>query len=262
MTVQFLRLDHELLAKEHVLVDMHLHTKYSMDCATKPALVYKMARKNHIGIAVTDHNDIKGVKALSAHKDLLLIPGIEVTSKELKDILLYFESVRDLQEYYDKVLLPHKGRVKRIRDKIKLPMQTIIEKAKQYQATIAIPHPFALKNNYLFFSDPRYAHLVRNVDAVEVANGTQGRKENLASYGWSQLVRKPAIGGSDSHIYMSIGCIVTATHGRTPASFLEQVRSGNSRVFGTEARRHVKIVSNLALMKNKLLKNKRIPLRI
>jgi hypothetical protein len=61
---------------------------------------------------------------------------------------------------------------------------------------------------------------------------------------------------------MSIGCIVTATYGNSPSSFLDQIRSGNAKIFGMEQRKHVKFVSNLALMKNKLLKNKSIPLRI
>ena len=260
MIIDFHKPNHAQLSKDHFLVDMHLHTKYSMDCATKPDLVYKMAKKNGIGIAVTDHNEIRGVKALSLHKDITVIPGIEVTSKEIKDILLYFDTIRGLEEFYDQVIKPHKTRLKRIRmNKVALPMSAIIEKADAYNATIAIPHPFALgKSSYPFFNESGHHHLFKRIDAIEVANGTMGRKENLASYGWAHLLGKPAIGGSDSHVYMMIGGIVTANYGHSPTTFLEQVRNGNSKVFGLEHRKSVKFVSSMAILKNKLLKNKKV----
>jgi len=267
MSVQFRKIDHESLAREQTLVDMHLHTKYSFDCATKPAAIIKMARKRHIGVAITDHNEIKGVKAVMASKDakgVLIIPGIEITSKEFKDVLCYFNTLRELEEFYDRAILPHKTRIKRLRmNKVKLPMATIIREAKAHGGTVCVPHPFAIaKNSYKFFSRQEHHALLQHVDAIEVANGTQTRMANMASFGWTHLVHKPTMGGSDSHMAMTIGSVVTAAYGGTPTTFLEQVRGGNAKVFGLEYKKRVKIINNLSMLKNKLLKNKKIPLRV
>jgi predicted metal-dependent phosphoesterase TrpH len=260
MNLHFSPVDHDRLGRDYATVDTHLHSKYSMDCATKPAIIYKAAKKKHLGIALTDHNEIKGVKALAEHKDLFLIPGIEVTSKELKDVLVYFDTVRDLESFYLREIKPKKLRLRRLRmNKVNRPFADILESARDFNATVVLPHPFGIKNTYEFLSTPEHAHLLKHVHAIEAANGTLSRKANMAAYGWAQLLRKPITGGSDSHIRWSVGCFVTAAYDHSPSAFLAQVRAGNTQVFGVEQRTRLKLATNFAMLKNKLLKNKKIP---
>jgi len=260
MNLHFSPVNSQTLSKEFAIVDTHLHTKYSMDCSTRIATIYKTAKKKQLGLAITDHNEIKGVKALSAYKDLFLIPGIEVTSSELKDVLLYFDQLRDLEGFYNRDIKPNKLKLRRLRlNKVNLPFTDIIERAKQYHATIVIPHPFAVKNSYQFLSHKQYAHILREVHAIEAANGTMSRKANMAAFGWAQMLHKPITGGSDSHVRWSVGCIVTATNDHSPETFLAQIRAGNTQVFGVEQRARLKFATNFAMLKNKLLKNKKIP---
>jgi predicted metal-dependent phosphoesterase TrpH len=260
MNLHFGPVEDQGAAKDMALIDMHLHTKYSMDCATKINTIYKMAKRRHIGLAVTDHNEIKGVKALAAFRDLNLIPGIEVTSAEFRDVLLYFDTLRDLESFYARHVQEHVLKLRRIRlNRTDLTIHEIIEAGAQSNATIVLPHPFAVKNTYEHFRRNGHAASLKGVHAIEAANGTMTRKENMAAYGWAQMLHKPITGGSDSHIYWSVGCIVTAADEHTPSSFLAQVRAGNTQVFGTEQRKHIKLATNMAMIKYKLLKNKKIP---
>jgi predicted metal-dependent phosphoesterase TrpH len=260
MNVHFGPLTRTGLSQDAAIVDLHVHTKYSLDCATKPATIAKIAAKKKIGVAITDHNDIKGVLALSMKKDLFLIPGIEVTSEEWKDILFYFETARELEAFYTREILPYKHKLRRIRtNKVDLPLDSIIERAQAHHATMVLPHPFAIKNTYAYFSDPKHEPFLKYIHAIEAANGTMSRKNNMAAYGWSRMINKPITGGSDSHIKFSVGCFVTAAFDHSPASFLAQIRQGNCQVIGQEQRRPLKLATNFAIIKNKLLKNKKIP---
>ena len=53
-----------------------------------------------IGIAITDHNEIKGAVAIDEYKDLLTIPGIEITSAEGSHLLVYFYNINELKIFF------------------------------------------------------------------------------------------------------------------------------------------------------------------
>ena len=69
--------DIERLRREHMLVDMHFHSRYSHDCSTSVEAIVKRCKELGVFVALTDHNSISGV--LSAHR---IAPGV-----------VYFEDV-------------------------------------------------------------------------------------------------------------------------------------------------------------------------
>ena len=80
--IEFEKPDLYELTQKHTVADMHFHSRYS-DGANMIKSIVGRAKKLGIGIAVTDHNDIRGAVRLDNYKDdLLTIPGIEVTSQE------------------------------------------------------------------------------------------------------------------------------------------------------------------------------------
>ncbi|MFH1211244.1 MAG: PHP domain-containing protein, partial [archaeon] len=85
--------------REFSYVDMHYHTRYS-DGRTKIAKVMKKCRKRGFGVAVTDHNDIRGAILASRYNGVMTIPGIELGVREGAHLLLYFYNIKDLEEYY------------------------------------------------------------------------------------------------------------------------------------------------------------------
>jgi len=62
-------------------IDLHVHTCYSYDGVTTPKQVIDYSRKQGLdGVAITDHNTIQGALELMNNKELMVIPGIEVTT--------------------------------------------------------------------------------------------------------------------------------------------------------------------------------------
>src|SRR3989344_2847961 len=127
----------ELNRLGYKIADMHIHSNYSPDCGTKVEEIIKIAKRKNIGIAITDHNAIGG--SLEASKyDIFLIPGIEITCMEGCHILAYFESIKDLKEFYNKYIKDNLYNEMRT----KLPVKKLIKISHKYNCILVGAHPF------------------------------------------------------------------------------------------------------------------------
>lgn len=86
-----------------VAVDLHIHTALS-PCADKdmtPNNIVNMAcLKGLDAIAITDHNSCMNVRAVMScgeEKDLLVIPGMEVETREEVHVICLFETPEDAE---------------------------------------------------------------------------------------------------------------------------------------------------------------------
>lgn len=85
--------------------DLHIHTALSpcaSDDMTPNNIVNMASIKGLDVIAITDHNSAKNVKAvynLGLKKDLIVVPGIEVQTKEEVHLLCYFYSVDECTKF-------------------------------------------------------------------------------------------------------------------------------------------------------------------
>jgi hypothetical protein len=62
-------------------LDMHVHSKYSLDSSTEPRELVKYAKKLNLdGFAITDHNSVGAYDIIKDEKDIIIIPGIEVST--------------------------------------------------------------------------------------------------------------------------------------------------------------------------------------
>ena len=106
--ILFERPNLEELTEQYAVVDLHFHSKYS-DGNNAISSIAKRARDLGIGIAITDHNEIKGAVEVDRYRGVLNIPGIEVTSREGTHLLIYFYDIRSLKQFYKKDIQPHMG---------------------------------------------------------------------------------------------------------------------------------------------------------
>lgn len=89
--------------------DLHIHSALSPcgDNDMTPNNIINMARLKGLDIiAVTDHNSTKNLPALfkiGEKQDLLIVPGIEVTTKEEVHILCYFLTLEDALKFDDDI---------------------------------------------------------------------------------------------------------------------------------------------------------------
>ncbi|MBS4537189.1 PHP domain-containing protein [Clostridium sp. D2Q-11] len=89
--------------------DLHIHSALSPcgDDSMTPNNIVNMAYLKGLDIlAITDHNSYYNVETLielGKSKDILVIPGMEVTTLEDIHLLCYFDSINSLKEFGEKI---------------------------------------------------------------------------------------------------------------------------------------------------------------
>ncbi|MFH1509426.1 MAG: PHP domain-containing protein [bacterium] len=211
------------------LFDMHLHTKFSNDAFSSVNRVLKLAKRKGIGLAISDHNEIRGSVIAAKNKmGVPIIPGIELKFQRNLDILCYFYSVEDLQNFFRKYVEPH----------LKTPFAPtnirFIDMAPEYffsqihdiNYVVSIAHPFVFRAGAAVLIKEKFisAHLLDYATMVEIMNGHMTKGTNLKAARWKLASHKNASGGSDSHMGINVGRMVTATKVMDAEHFLDAVK--------------------------------------
>ncbi len=220
----------ELRRQGYHCIDMHCHTRYS-DGITKIEDIYKKCRKLGIGIAITDHNEIKGALEIAKYKNFLAVPGIETTSSEGIHTLFYFYSPKELEEFHAKVIV--KNRSENPFSDLRISVIDIIEKSKNYNCLISASHPFGPWNTgiHKFSKKKDYKRIIKKIDFVEVINSSTFHDLNKKAVEWGKQLGKGFTGGSDAHASLFIGKVITATTEKK--NFLDSLKK-ESLVVGKE----------------------------
>lgn len=156
--------------------DLHIHTQYSSDSLINPrTLVDQLYAHPTIKvIAVTDHNTVQGYhkmhEMISAYTDILVIPGVEISTVEGDLILLGIVE-----------LPPQPWRPK-----------DVIDFTKQRGGIAIAAHPY--REYGLGSSTKNYA-----VDAIEVLNGCTPPNINKLAEKLAREMHLPGVAGSDAH---------------------------------------------------------------
>ncbi len=223
------------MIQRYTVVDLHFHSQYS-DGNNTISDIAQRALELGIGIAVTDHNEIRGAVEMDRHPEILNIPGIEVTSREGTHVLIYFYDIKELIKFYRKDIRPHMGQD--IMSSTDLEMEKIIECARAFETLVVFPHPYSatftgIQNTY--FSENRLERLFEMVDGIEVINAENLKKWNLRSALLGFNLDKGITGGSDGHRLPQMGRAVSyAACGKDRRAFLDAIKSGHVRVVGKE----------------------------
>jgi predicted metal-dependent phosphoesterase TrpH len=251
--IEFKTPDLDTLTPQLTVVDMHFHS-YHSDGHDAVSAIALQAQTLGIGIAVTDHNEIRGAMELREFENLLTIPGIEVTSAEGSHLLVYFYAARDLEHFYLKTILPCMGAD--VMSSTTLEMEALIEAARRYPAVVVLPHPYStaytgVHNSY--FSDERLQTIYEMVDGVEVINAENMNKWNLQSTVLGFNLGKGITGGSDGHRLAQMGKAVTLA-GCAPVreDFLDALKAGLTKVVGKEIHLLRKVTSNTLKLKSNM----------
>jgi len=243
--IRFERPDLEKLTQKYTVVDMHFHSHHS-DGLNKISTIAGRAAELNIGIAVTDHNEIQGAVEIDRYKDILSIPGIEVTSAEGTHILIYFYDIESLKVFYENDIRPHMG--SELMSSIAFEMEEIVRRARFFKTVIIFPHPYSgaytgISNHY--FPDERLQPIMDLIDGVEVINAENLKKWNLRSAILGFNLDKCITGGSDGHRLAQMGkavCYAACKPNRK--AFLNAVKKKKNRVIGKEIDIIRKVTSN------------------
>ncbi|WP_321504385.1 PHP-associated domain-containing protein [uncultured Methanoregula sp.] len=226
-----------IIAEGFFPADMHFHTTHTDGTVTIEALIRRI-KKNGVGCAVTDHNEISGARAACKERgDLLVIPGIEISTSDGPHILVYFYSPHDLEDFFVRHIRPRRRESPWMLTTI--TSREVLEAAEEYSCLRAPAHPYG----YLFFNsglakciEKGYLDesLYQQCDLVEGICANMGRGENLRAIALATRLGLPATGGSDGHVIFDLGSAVTCTTSSDPGTFLDELRHGRARVIGRE----------------------------
>ena len=164
--------------------DLHTHTFYSSCSNTKPESILKAAKKRGLnGIAVTDHNTIKGgqtVKRLNKNKDFEVIVGAEI----------YCDKAEILGYYLNEEIKPGK-------------VEEVVEQIHSQGGIAVVSHPFtlALIRKKIGFDLKKV-----KVDGIEVFNARNlFASENERALELAKKNNLAQIGSSDAHFAYEVG---------------------------------------------------------
>jgi len=214
-------------------LDLHIHTIYSGDSLISPNYAVKYAKMKGLdGFAITDHNTLKAsekLKKLNHENELIIIPGMEIKTNIGEVIGLFINEEIHTQ---DKDFF------------------TIVEKIKENNGLVVIPHPFDfLRDNRLKLDLLSEDIIKKYIDGIEIINSRiifkrcieKARKFNI-------IYQLFETGGSDAHTTEEIGNAYTYIYNieNTHESIRKSLLANKSKSMGVCSSPfvHVKTVFN------------------
>lgn len=189
-------------------IDLHAHTTYSGDSRISPEkLVDQLLYHPFVkGIAVTDHDTMRGyhhVKKLTKfHEELIIIPGIELSTPQGHIILLGLEKEPGLP----------------------MTVHEAVELAIKNEWVIIIPHPFRRGTGIAEIAKEVRAH------AVEVFNPRMSKEDSDRAVKLAKSISAGMVAGSDCHIESDLWTYCTQIDSSPNLSdVLESIRRGKTK---------------------------------
>jgi len=168
-------------------LDLHIHSQYSEDGIGTPAEIIKTLKKKGLnGMAITDHNSVKGgLKALKiAPKDFIVIPGVEISTSNGHMLALNVKNdiPRDLS------------------------VEETVDQIIDLGGTPIVPHLF---RNMSGIKTDKLKKIHKKIPAIEVFNACSVPKTNLKTAKIAEKFNLGGIGGSDAHDHLYVGYAYT-----------------------------------------------------
>ncbi len=189
-------------------IDLHVHTCYSWDSATTLKEVVVYAKKRGLdGVAITDHDSVKGALKLAKKRNFLIIPGIEVSTKRGHVLAL-------------NVTIPIPPKLS--------PFETI-QTIHDVGGIAVAAHPTTVYKGGL------RRQITSNFDAIEVINSSSFPFFLSTCLGRRLAVRLnlPQTAGSDSHYPSDIGTAYTIIDANSEVDeVIQAIKRGATVPFG------------------------------
>ena len=200
------------MASLRLMIDLHIHTNHSDSRSTvREVMEVAKARKLH-GIAITDHNTLKGYEAAKKLRSgLIVIPGVEVKAKEGHIIGLgVLRPIQPKLNAVDVVERIHSQGGIAIATHLGLPIINHMEASRVKEARIDAIETF---NSML----PLFNHYVCKAKSIAHRLGL------------------PETGGSDAHEASLVGNAYTIIESNSPSldDILEAIRRGFTQPTGS-----------------------------
>ncbi len=157
-------------------LDLHIHSGYSRDASASAVEIVKRCKALGLdGVAITDHNEIKGsleAYALAASEGVIVVRGVEVSADEGHVLALGVSE-----------LIP-RG----------LSVRDTVDKIRAAGGIAVAAHPGRFPSGI-----GMKRAMTMDFDGIETLNGGSSRRSNRRAGEVAHRRRLPATGGSDAH---------------------------------------------------------------
>jgi len=190
--------------------DLHIHSKYSSDGILELKKITKIAIKNGLqGIAITDHNTIKGGFEAKkyATKDFKIFIGSEISTERGDVIGLFLSEEIKSNDFY-----------------------RVISEIKDQNGIIIIPHPFDESRHLALHptdKDRKYIDCIEGFNSRCIA-----QKYNNKAIEFGKKYKIPITAGSDAHFANEIGNAGIITDSE---DLREAILKNEIRIFGKQS---------------------------
>ena len=169
---------------KRIRLDLHSHTWYSHDSLLKPEpFVAACLAKGINAIAVTDHNEIEGAKAIARLAPFKVIIGEEIRTRDGEITGLFLKQR----------IVPN------------LSARDTVREIRRQKGLVYIPHPFAAGVTMRI----KATVLDQIADEVDIIEGFNSRallrSDDVRAQAWARKRGIPFAAGSDAHTRFEIG---------------------------------------------------------
>jgi len=164
--------------------DLHMHTRYSLDCDMPLEKIVKRCNKLGINcIAIADHGTIEGALRMQEIAPFTVIVAEEVLTP-----------VGEIMGVFLKETIPSGSSVRET-----------IARIKEQDALVCLPHPFDTLRR-LRLSEPELDELAADIDIIEVFNARSPLSQSSQkAYAFADKHGLAKCAGSDAHSPLEIG---------------------------------------------------------
>lgn len=214
-----------------MILDLHIHSCYSFDSYLTPQKIISISKSIGLsGIAITDHNTIKGsvaAKKINQDKDFLVIISSEIWTDRGDIIGLFLnEEIKS-------------------RDSLE-----VIAEIHAQGGLVVLPHPYR--------GHKLTDELISSVDLIEGFNSRTSLEDNNKAKKLAKKFNKPMIVGSDAHFRYEIGASKVLTRS---ASVRKELLKGKLK-FETELTPRYMMDASQVIKSLKERKYSKLPMRI
>ena len=209
---------------QHMKMDLHVHTIYSDGADTPEAIVARAKAVGLDGVAITDHDSIKGWgRALEAGRllEVNVVPGKEIVIYEkcggrvFGEVLALF-----LQEDIKKRFGPS-------------DLGDLFDRIRDQDALAVVPHPFGDSVRIQKVTEAAEKEKLK-IDAIEVLNGRCPAESNAKSFEYAIRRKLSQTAGSDAHRSEEIGHCYTFVEADDIEVFRKGIKKKLSRAIGLQ----------------------------
>jgi len=199
-----------------MLLDLHVHSCYSEDSATKPSDLVRRAAERGFGFAATEHNNCGSwTEFLNLGKkfNVPIVLGTELKvfreKKLLGEILcLFLKKPVETRNFFEAVAQTH-----------------------EQGGIVVAAHPFDIVRKPFFRGFDELPKLKKHFDAIEVFNSrTIVKKFNNRAKKFAKKNKMPMVCGSDAHTLNELGNSLTEVKAKNLDEAKAEILAGRTRL--------------------------------